>query len=937
MACCRTLKILLLVFTIALHLCANQFALADTTDQELGERFLDPEHWDLAVNGKKFPDGSALGVKMPWEAYGTEAFAAWKRGAEYVDYAASVRLPTLQDYLALHRKVYDYPGNSFKAYYANRAQSLQDANQKAKALKYIRAQDHAALEREFGWKKPLGELRTFGDIGFSTMGPAESKSGPISEDAANRFRQNPDLRVVEKQSTTGRVERRVLFPKGEEVEHRLADAFADMEKRVIALKRAGIKGDEFEDIASLIAADFYKRLASIHGVWDGSGRTAKLTRDWLLRHMGLPPPAFTPANDLELPARELANQIRAGIAKARARGAPTAAAKLYSGHFSDQVYDFDPEKMQIKHEGERLEVKYKNGEGKELTQYFELEKIPPEQGFTHYTTELNASRWGSQPQFTEGQIKHFNAVAKKNDMQVYGPGLYVSANPVDSEGYGPSAIQIKPAEGKWTLKGNLQFSSTAKAAAAFDFLSKLGIIGTHVTDTWYTIFDPSNSRSLRRLSEREILWELLKERDSGVITRARWRLHASLQKLETLEPEPLMGDKLILLKRLYDGVFRSSGGGRIMTQDNDLVRNVFKRELERTLKHAPRDLIANYIQAATFNSDLPWPAAEMLKGATESELRSIVLDLESPNALKNAGFGPEVAKKFVEIFESQPSRSKAELRTRMIRLVGSAGKVESEAGAFLVRGLEDTDFKIQEASAEALAKLKSADVATGELVGKELERLFQAGKVHAALRPQVARSLFGFSPSSDSKQAALRELSALVEAFRPGGEFWSEAGNAPHWEQVVDAAKAAKELGIASHGAEAEQILKFHKHFEGMGIEYPSQLRLLRALSEKSPDASKWKLQLGKYALEKIKIYSDSSYHGGWDRDDYKRAWDAMSGAIKAAGEAKAYHPELLQRLEIMASKENASEDLRNAFEGVKAGAPAFEGGCAVQFGALGE
>ena len=131
--------------------------------------------------------------------------------------------------------------------------------------------------------------------------------------------------MKDRQLSNGQVEVKIFYPKGEDVPGLYELLFEELHNGYAKLEAAKLpkNSPQYEEAAIKLAAEFYHGLISIHGAWDGVGRTSKLTRDWALQYMGLPAPAYTPANDLEMTADELAKSLREGIHAARA-GFPAA-------------------------------------------------------------------------------------------------------------------------------------------------------------------------------------------------------------------------------------------------------------------------------------------------------------------------------------------------------------------------------------------------------------------------------------------------------------------------------------------------------------------------------------------------------------------------------------------------------------------------------------
>lgn len=88
-----------------------------------------------------------------------------------------------------------------------------------------------------------------------------------------------------------------------------------MESSALRLNEVSLSltDQQLEDQVIEIASEFYFSLVSIHPLWDGNGRTAKILRDWIFEYFGVPPPAFTPRNDLELSHEEMVSEMRRAV------------------------------------------------------------------------------------------------------------------------------------------------------------------------------------------------------------------------------------------------------------------------------------------------------------------------------------------------------------------------------------------------------------------------------------------------------------------------------------------------------------------------------------------------------------------------------------------------------------------------------------------------
>ncbi len=284
-------------------------------DLALAERFIDPDHFQLGKRGL-LPNGEPLPPGTPLtELYGADAFARWKQAAQWVEQQAAHRPPTADDLLTVHNMVYGAENASFESFWINRIGKLvPKGGPRNHALSLLRAKNYAELEKLTGATPPVGAWRDGSIAAKHRRGSsALPEDAYFTESEVQRLRENPHMRIHRARETSpGQWSLIYEFqPLGDgTAEPFVREAFATAQARLGQVAPPLGGGAEFDPAyqkeVTQTAWHLYHELAAIHGVWDGSGRTNKLMRDWLLQHHRLPVPRNTPVDDLLMTPQELA-------------------------------------------------------------------------------------------------------------------------------------------------------------------------------------------------------------------------------------------------------------------------------------------------------------------------------------------------------------------------------------------------------------------------------------------------------------------------------------------------------------------------------------------------------------------------------------------------------------------------------------------------------
>ncbi len=306
----------------------------------LARRFLDSEHFTWEAT-KMFRDKNEFNLSLPQRVeslthfYGKGAFEGFQEAVSFVEKNASNRLPSIEDFQRINLLALGKQRSKFEGYYRNaRKYPEKFPNGKKEFWEKDRGQivelgtqgKSDLLFQNYGIADPLGQIRDFGDLIFSSPSPYYSLEGRqlhFSPKQMEAYRKNPFLRILnEEQSPGGFIKAKMSYAPGELVPQYLATAFNETHAKCTALKKkkGGMKPEEYARAVDEVAAKFYHDLVSIHPFWDGVGRSSKLARDWIYQHMGVEHPAFTPTFDLDMSPAELAQifaharmETRAGL------------------------------------------------------------------------------------------------------------------------------------------------------------------------------------------------------------------------------------------------------------------------------------------------------------------------------------------------------------------------------------------------------------------------------------------------------------------------------------------------------------------------------------------------------------------------------------------------------------------------------------------------
>lgn len=299
----------------------------------IAERLIDPPHWQRGRETGIWPKGDQWEIPEktytdrklpPYLGYGKGTFAHWKAGTIFV-LRNSHRFPTIEDYKKTQAiGFYNEPGDLFWGYYGYQIEKAPEPMRAGLLKLRDQAQtEPRALEELFqhGIKNGRGQLRDEGDTCWFLKPWDVKRDGfqLFTHDEFQRVAQHKLLRFKTWSDTPEGVDARFWHPEGKDVPGLLQTLFAKTKARaeVLLASKDQIGKTAYDHAVVSLAAEFYIELVVIHGLWDGNGRTSKMMRDWLLRYMGLPVPASTPVNDLEMTRDEYVENLKLEISKTR--------------------------------------------------------------------------------------------------------------------------------------------------------------------------------------------------------------------------------------------------------------------------------------------------------------------------------------------------------------------------------------------------------------------------------------------------------------------------------------------------------------------------------------------------------------------------------------------------------------------------------------------
>lgn len=288
----------------------------------LGRRLIDPSHWKRGSESGiwpvgdlwTFPEETVFDPQRPaYLGYGRPTLERFVDGTK-ATIQGSNHFPSIEDLKTVHTLTfYNAPDNMFWGYYSQQIWNNFPKEQHPLMYSLLdRGQtDQGALSDllKLGVRDGRGVIRNEGDSSWSGK-PWDTRlksSIPYSQPEFNRMARNKILRPDISQRGADGISAKFWHPAGEQVPGLLEKLFSETHVKADQLKanRATL-GSAYRNQAVALAADFYRQLVLIHPLWDGVGRTSKLTRDWVLRYMGLLPPSETPENDMELTTRQYA-------------------------------------------------------------------------------------------------------------------------------------------------------------------------------------------------------------------------------------------------------------------------------------------------------------------------------------------------------------------------------------------------------------------------------------------------------------------------------------------------------------------------------------------------------------------------------------------------------------------------------------------------------
>ena len=308
----------------------------------LAQRMIDPDHWNNAKRGvfSQYEGVVARQVReedpnrKPWQAYGEHFWEKWQLAtAQSLEISLGL-LPSLKAYKRLHSLVYFGKwGPMLLPFYdpLKSNHTEKDLKSRKSILQTIkRALKEQKREKELSAflsivdldRKRFSIIRGGIQEGYdlymtNPFDVNRARSKPFTDRQREIYNANPYLEFGTLKSVSPLVPGTevVFHPQGPAVMKTLKKVIktAAEETKALKAKKWDPYSNEHIEEAALIAARLHHGLVSIHAVWDGSGRSAKMLRNMVLRHLRLPPPRNLPRNDIDMGVEEIQKHFVKGI------------------------------------------------------------------------------------------------------------------------------------------------------------------------------------------------------------------------------------------------------------------------------------------------------------------------------------------------------------------------------------------------------------------------------------------------------------------------------------------------------------------------------------------------------------------------------------------------------------------------------------------------
>lgn len=148
-----------------------------------------------------------------------------------------------------------------------------------------------------------------------------------------------------------------------------------------------------------------------------------------------------------------------------------------------------------------IEVKQPDGTVQETTE--RLIRVKKGEKFFHWTLPENVDRWSRQGHIDRGEIEYLSKPT--GDRQVYGAGYYVSADPLDSSGFGAKAVVAEAPEDFFITDSSLRNGEEAQVKRTHDALREKKIYGSVANDRWRVFWDEHTVQNVKTLDGQAVL------------------------------------------------------------------------------------------------------------------------------------------------------------------------------------------------------------------------------------------------------------------------------------------------------------------------------------------------------------------------------------------------------------------------------------------------
>ncbi|RYZ96810.1 MAG: hypothetical protein EOP11_22915 [Proteobacteria bacterium] len=247
------------------------------------------------------------------------------------------------------------------------------------------------------------------------------------------------------------------------------------------------------------------------------------------------------------------------------------------------AFELNPKEVSAAVENGELVVR-RLSDGQEVER-LKVSKVSKGDRFFHWTEAKNQSRWVAQGYLDRGEMDFLSTPS--GTKQVYGPGFYVSTDPLDSKSYGPKGVYADAPQDFYLLEASLRNVPDAAMKGTHEVLKSAGVMGNRATDTWRVFFDEYAVSSLKPTDANAIM-DTLYRSNTALDSR---RLEALLE-ISPLKPHPLLAKHFPAVQKTLLGAALNP---EEETQLYDQLFNGGKNRLrEELIPYLPAEKVQRY-------------------------------------------------------------------------------------------------------------------------------------------------------------------------------------------------------------------------------------------------------------------------------------------------------------------------------------------------------